>query len=66
MAVTSQRRIGMTGTYEGVPGIPLIVRGTKYMRGWVMVGHNDPEHTGDRMMSYPTGEIGRASCRERV
>ena len=55
MAVTSQRRIGMTGTYEGVPGIPLIVRGTKYMRGWVMVGHKDPALAADRMMSYPTG-----------
>lgn len=53
MAVTLQRRI-QTGTYEGVPGIPLIVRGTKFMRGWVMVGHSEPAGGADRMMSYPT------------
>jgi len=51
-AVTLQRRIEWNGAYEGVPGIAKIVRGTKYKRGWVMVGHFTD--STDRMMRYPT------------
>jgi len=54
-AVTLQRRVEFNGAYEGVPGMAKIVQGTKYKRGWVMVGHYDPANLTDRMMRYPTG-----------
>lgn len=60
-AVTLQRRIEFNGAYEGVPGIAKIVQGTKYMRGWVMVGHYDPANLSDRMMRYPTSGFDSAS-----
>lgn len=60
-AVTLQRRVEFNGAYEGVPGLAKIVQGTKYMRGWVMVGHYDPANLADRMMRYPTGGFDSAS-----
>lgn len=62
MAVTTQRRITFNGAYEGVPGISKIVRGTKYMRGWIMVGHSNAAGGSERMMRYPTSGFDSATA----
>lgn len=56
MALTEQRRISFSGSYNGLPGLASVVRATKYKRGWVMVGH------GTRMMGYPTGGFDNATA----
>lgn len=60
MATAELRRIQSSDGYdlEGVPGTTKVLRGNKYKRGWVAVGHHDG--TDDRMMAYPTGGFNSA------